>query len=298
MPTPRATLVTPLFNKVDYTQACMTAVSENTGMDDYQVVLIDNGSTDGTGRFLDCLEGDVDIIRNEVNLGFAVASNQGAALARSEVIVFLNNDTEPFPGWLDPLLRVLEERPEVAAVGSRLLFPDGLIQHAGVAIVEELMTTEGRVSHHRFGGVHAHYRLAADDPHVLVPRDWQAVTGACMAVRRDAFEAVGGFDEGYWNGNEDVDLCFAFGARGQRVAYEPSSVLIHHESVSGPERFSKVPQNEDRLRDKWLERVVPDFIVDERGLRPHPARASREARRSWRRDTTRRLQVQRAATAS
>jgi GT2 family glycosyltransferase len=297
MPTPRATIVTPLFNKVDYTKACMTAVSENTGIDDYQVVLIDNGSTDGTGQFLDCLEGDVDIVRNARNLGFAVASNQGAALARSEVIVFLNNDTEPFPGWLEPLLRVLDERPEVAAVGSRLLFPDGLIQHAGVAIVEDLTTTEEQVLRHGFGGVHAYYRLVADHPDVLVPRDWQAVTGACMAVRRDAFEAVGGFDEGYWNGNEDVDLCFAFGTRRQRVAYEPRSVLIHHESVSGPERFSKVSQNEDRLRDKWLGRIVPDFIVDDKGLRPHPARASREERRSWRRDVTRRLQAQRAVSA-
>jgi GT2 family glycosyltransferase len=285
MSPPRATLVTPLFNKVEFTQACLTAVSANTETDDYQVVLVDNGSSDGTGDFLDLLEGDVDVVRNERNRGFAVASNQGAALARSDVIVFLNNDTEPFAGWLEPLLRVLEERPEVAAVGSRLLFPDGLIQHAGVAIVEEV-TPQRQV----FGGVHAYYRMPAEHPEVMVPRDWQAVTGACMAVRRDLFEAVGGFDEAYWNGNEDVDLCFELGSRGHRVAYEPTSVLIHHESVSGPERFSKVPENERRLMDKWLGRVVPDLIVDENGPRNHPARVSRDARRSWRRDVSKRLQ--------
>lgn len=275
MNAPRATIVTPLFNKVEYTQACMSAVSANTGIDDYQVVIVDNGSTDGTGDFLDLLEGDVDIVRNRTNRGFAIGSNQGASLAKSDVLVFLNNDTEPFPGWLEALLRVLDERPEVAVVGSRLLFPDGLIQHAGVA------TLESRLDRHTLGGIHAYYRRPADDPQVLAPRDWQAVTGACMAVRREVFESVGGFDEAYWNGNEDVDLCFAIGAKGHRIAYEPSSVLVHHESVSGPERFSKVPENEQLLKEKWLGRIVPDLLADEAGIRPHPARASRDTRRAW-----------------
>lgn len=286
MSPPRATLVTPLFNKVAYTQACLSAVSTNTGIDDYQVVIVDNASTDGTGDFLDLLEGDVDVVRNERNLGFAVASNQGAALARADVIVFLNNDTEPFEGWLETLLRVLDERPEVAAVGSRLLFPDGLIQHAGV------VTIETRRDRHLLNGIHAYYRMPADHPEAMIARDRSAVTGACMAVRRSAFEAVGGFDEGYWNGNEDVDLCLALGQAGHRIAYEPSSLLIHHESVSGPERFSKLPENEQRLKDKWLGRVVPDLLGDEQGVRPHPARVSREARRAWRQDLRRAAVVQ------
>lgn len=281
MSSPRATLVTPLYNKVEYTAACLTAVSANTGIDDYEVVLVDNGSTDGTDSLLRQLEGDVRIIRNQRNLGFAVASNQGAAVASADVIVFLNNDTEPLPGWLEPLLRVLDERPEVAAVGSRLLYPNGSVQHAGVAIVENTVTGE------LLGGIHVHHGAAADDPRVLVPHDWQAVTGACMAVRRDVFERLGAFDEGYWNGNEDVDLCFAIAQAGSVVAYEPASLLVHHESVSGPERFSKVGQNIQRLQEKWLGAVVPDIYIDAHGARPHPARESREARRRWQQDLRR-----------
>lgn len=291
MSPPQVTVVTPLFDKVEYTQACLSAVSRNTGIDDYQVVIVDNGSTDGTGELLDLLEGDVDIVRNERNLGFAVASNQGAALARADVIVFLNNDTEPFEGWLETLLRVLDERPEVAAVGSRLLFPDGLIQHAGV------VTIETRRDRHLLNGIHAYYRMPADHPAAMIARDRSVITGACMAVRRAAFEAVGGFDEGYWNGNEDVDLCLALGQAGHRIAYEPSSVLIHHESVSGPERFSRVAENEERLTAKWLGRVVPDLLADEQGVRPHPARVSREARRAWRQDLRRAAAVKRPVRA-
>jgi len=274
---PRATIIIPLFDKAEYTAACLVALSEHTPPEDYEVVLVDNGSTDTTAQLLAALEGDVRVVRNAVNRGFAVACNQGAALARAEVVVFLNNDTEPRAGWLEALLRVLDERAEVGAVGSRLLFPDGRVQHAGVRIVED------RVHGQPLAGDHVHYLADADDPSVRTPADHQAVTGACLAVRRELFRLVGGFDEGYWNGNEDVDLCFALAAAGHVIAYAPDSVLVHHESVSGPERFAKVGENVLRLADKWRGRVVPDLLRDELGLRPHPARASRAARRSWQR---------------
>lgn len=276
---PRASIVIPTFHQVAYTTACLVALAENTG-DDYEVIIVDNASSDGTEELLQRLDGDVVIIRNPVNRGFAVACNQGAAAAQADVVVFLNNDTEPGPGWLEPLLAVLDARPEVGAVGSRLLFPDGLVQHAGVVVVED-----GRPGGEPLGAVHALYRRPADDPEVCLPRDVQVVTGACLAVRREVFHDVGGFDEGYWNGNEDVDLCFAIGAAGHTVAYEPASVLVHHESVSGPERFVRAAENVERLKRKWWGRVVPDVLSDEHGVRPHPARASRAARRSWQRRT-------------
>lgn len=277
MSRPRVSIVIPVFDKVEYTTACLLALSEHTPPEDFEVVLVDNGSTDGTAQLLATLEGDVRVVRNEVNRGFAVACNQGAAVAGAPVVVFLNNDTEPRSGWLEALLRVLDERPQVGVVGSRLLFPDGRVQHAGVLLVEDL------VHGYPLGGEHVHALAAGDDPRVLVPTDFQAVTAACMAVRRDLFEHVGGFDEGYWNGNEDVDLCLAVGAAGHLVAYEPASVLVHHESVSGPERFTGLVGNVLRLSDKWGSRVVPDALRDENGLHPHPARASRAHRRAWQR---------------
>ena len=263
---PKASLVIPLFNKVGFTERCLESIAANTPDDLYEVVIVDNGSTDGTGALLDALEGDVTIIRNPENRGFAKACNQGAEAATGDHIVFVNNDTEASPGWLEPLLAVLDDEPDVAAVGAKLLFPDGTLQHAGIFVLEGART--GQVT-----PTHAWYRGPADLPAANWRSDVQVVTGAVMAVRRQPFWAAGGFDEGYWNGYEDVDLCYRFGADGWRVVYEPASCLVHHESVSGPERFSKVNANVERLSRRWDHVIIPDLLELSNGTaRPHPRR--------------------------
>ena len=266
----RCTIVIPLFNKVEYTERCLEHIVRNTPDDLYEVVLVDNGSADATGDLLAMLDGDVTIIRNPENLGFSRACNQGAAAARTELILFLNNDTEPQPGWLEPMLQVVQREPGVGVVGSRLLFPDGTLQHAGVFVVEDYT---GAVP---FYAVHRFYQEPPDLPQANVCEDLQVVTGASMLVRRSAFYAAGGFDEGYWNGSEDVDLCFKIRELGWRVVYEPASLLIHHESVSGPERFRKADENIARLVKKWAGRVVPDVLVDIDGrVKAHPLATAR-----------------------
>jgi GT2 family glycosyltransferase len=260
----RVSIVIPLFNKVDYTAACLDALARNTPDGLYEVVLVDNGSTDDTPVLLDALEGDVQIIRNERNLGFAVASNQGAAAAEGQDIVFLNNDTVAHPGWLEPLLAVLDADDRVGAVGSRLLYPDGTIQHGGVVTFEH----EGGAS---IAAVHDHHRQPSGHPPALRRRMLDVVTGACLLVRREAFEQAGSFDEGYWNGNEDVDLCLTLRAAGWRIVYEPASVLVHHESVSGPERFRLLDQNIERLQQRWAGRYLPPLLITDTGVvRSHP----------------------------
>ncbi|HET9732182.1 MAG TPA: glycosyltransferase family 2 protein [Acidimicrobiales bacterium] len=244
-------IIIPLYNKAEYTEACLVALAAVTQPGTYELVLVDNGSTDGTGALLGTLGPDSRIIRNPTNLGFAKACNQGAAVATGRHLVFLNNDTEPHPGWLEPLVQILDSEPDVGIVGAKLLFPDGLVQHAGVWMV----TNERWDS---LDGYHRLYRTVPDDPLVNERADLPAVTGACMAVRREAFTAAGGFDEAYWNGNEDVELCLRARAAGYRVVYDPRSTLTHHESVSGPERFSKVEENRKLLADRWLAGIVPD----------------------------------------
>ena len=254
MTRPVASVIIPLFNNVSLTEACLRAVIDATPDHLYDVVLVDNGSTDGTGALLDALDGDVTIIRNRKNLGFAAACNQGADVAKGEYLVFLNNDTEPQPGWLEPLVGTADAHPQAGAVGSKLLFPDGLLQHAGVIIVDDQVRAvlEGR---------HRWYRMAADHPEANVAGAVQAVTAASMLVRAGAFAQVGGFDEGYWNGNEDVDLCLKLAAAGWSVLYQPASCVVHHESVSGPERWTKVNENVARLRQRWYGRVTPDVVL-------------------------------------
>ncbi|MBM3268966.1 MAG: glycosyltransferase [Candidatus Sericytochromatia bacterium] len=238
-------IVIPCWNRVDMTQRCLEALAANTPEDlDYEVVLIDNGSTDGTAEFLADLDGDCRVIRNDENLGFARACNQGAEAARGEVLVFLNNDTMPRPGWLEALLAALGDVPRTAIAGAKLIFPDGRIQHAGVTLGLEACPF--------------HWLYKAEDSAIVnQERDFQAVTAACMAISRERFEELGGFDEGFANGYEDVDLCLKARARGYRVRYTPSSVVLHEEGASFGRKEAET-RNWERLKERWAAKLLPD----------------------------------------
>ena len=265
MPPHDASIIIPCFNKVELTLQCLVSLAACTPLDRYEVVLVDNASSDATPELCAELEGDVVIIRNEENLGFSRACNQGAAAASGRHLLFLNNDTEALAGWFDPLVRVLDHEPDVGAVGCKLLYPDGTIQHAGVAFGE----VEGGPA---LVGFHRWHQSPADTPGANRRCDMQAVTAACVLIRREAFDAAGGFDEGYWNGYEDVDLCLRLRDMGWRIVYEPRAQLIHYESQSGPERFSRIDENTARLIERWAGRVVPDMFFGSNGIvRPHHA---------------------------
>ncbi|GAB4233504.1 MAG: hypothetical protein OHK0028_09330 [Deltaproteobacteria bacterium] len=253
-----ASIVIPLFNKVEYTRKCVESLSRTVdSAGPVEIVLVDNGSTDGTREFLDSLGGDVVIVRNAENLGFAVACNQGARVSRGRNIVFLNNDTVPQPGWLEALFAASKE--EGADIcGARLVYPDGRIQHAGVAF-----NAEG-VGYHIFNG------LPKDHPAVTKRRCFQAVTAACMLVRRELLDELGGFDEGYRNGFEDVDFCLRAGGKGHRILYVPECVVVHHEETSEG-RKAHDRENLERFLARWKGKVLPDDerFYGEEGFRKH-----------------------------
>ncbi|WHZ14751.1 MAG: Glycosyltransferase [Nitrospira sp.] len=232
-------IIIPVWNNLDLTKQCLTALAENTDGVTYEVVVVDNGSTDGVQDFLRTLGGDVQVIRNQENLGFAEACNQGARAARGEFLVFLNNDTIPLKGWLSALVEEVRMHPHVAVVGSKLLYEDGTIQHAGVAFSREW-----------FMPYHIYRGMNAQAPCVSRRREFQCVTAACMLVRRDAFQQAGGFDEGYRNGFEDVDLCLKIREQKRTIVYQPQSVLYHLESRT-PGRKIHEDDNGRRLRDRW-----------------------------------------------
>lgn len=236
---PRVSLVMPLFNKAEYTEKCLYALAENTGDDpDYEVIIIDNASTDWTQYLLLAFEGDVDIVRNEENVGFARANNQGARRARGEYLLFLNNDTEPCSGWLEHMVRLADSDETIGIVGSKLLYPQNeTVQHAGIEMMDGMPD-------------HIYRGVPSDDPRVCSTRDLDMVTGACLLVRRTLFEALGGFDEAYLNGVEDVDLCLQARAEGYRVVYCAESVVYHHEGTSEG-RFDHVRENLQRFFTKW-----------------------------------------------
>ncbi len=252
-------VIIPVFNQSSLTERCLETLYANTDSEiPFEVVVIDNGSGSDTAHLLQAASRRYprfQVLRNERNQGFARACNQGAQAAASANLLFLNNDTEPQPDWLKPLFDILQEDPMVAAVGSRLLYPDGTIQFAGALLLnnQHLQLPVSPLLLDRGG--------PQDLPRANLLRSASIVTGASMLVRRKCFDAVAGFDQGYWNGYEDVDLCIKFQHEGWQIVYQPASVLIHHESKSGPERFAREKENLKRLTDRWHGKVRLDALL-------------------------------------
>ncbi|HBV97887.1 MAG TPA: hypothetical protein DEF36_12690 [Desulfotomaculum sp.] len=244
-----ASIVIPVFNRAEYTRNCIASL-QNTLPDGTEVIIVDNGSTDETGPYLSTLPPGFRVITNRVNTGFARACNQGARLAQSRYLVFLNNDTLALPNWLEEMVITAEKDHSIAVVGSRLLYPNGTLQHAGIIMAQSRQDP--------LIALHAFYKMPGDLPEANVPRDYQAVTGACMLVKREIFFEVGGFGEEYINGYEDVDLCLKVRQTGRRVVYCPTSVLYHYESVSEG-RHSHIRHNSALLHKHWLGRIQPEY---------------------------------------
>jgi GT2 family glycosyltransferase/ubiquinone/menaquinone biosynthesis C-methylase UbiE len=214
---------------------------------DVEVVIVDDGSTDGTQEFLAAAKG-VRVVRHAQSSGFATASNDGVAAASGEYVVFLNNDTFGKEGWLDALLSYADADEQTTVVGARLLYQNDTIQHAGVVFGADLLPR------------HVYRGFPAAHPAVSKPRRFQAVTAACMLVRRSAFEEVDGFDTAFVNGFEDVDLCLRLAQHGGEIHYCPDSVLVHLEAATRREHADHFRRNAERLLERWGNRIRRDDL--------------------------------------
>lgn len=256
-------IIIPSYNNAAHIRRCLDSIYRNSPADmPFEVVVVDNASNQETRDYLAGAARtypNFHVVGNAVNLGFARACNQGSRAARGKHLLFLNNDTEVQPGWLPPLVAVMDADAKVGAVGAKLLFPNGTVQHAGVIIVNNQMSDVPLTA------THICLRGRADDPQANERRACQAVTAACILIRRTAFVQVGGFDEGFWNGFEDVDLNFKLGDHGWLRIYEPRCVVIHHEMQGGPERTVRFTQNLQRLSDRWVGKIVVDVIFTPQG---------------------------------
>jgi GT2 family glycosyltransferase len=206
---------------------CVRSIRSLTTYDNYEIIIVDNGSVqDETKRLFADLSADpaIRILRRPEPFNFSRLNNAAAREATGTILGLVNNDIEVTDGaWLSEMV-ALAARPETGCVGAKLLYPDGRIQHAGVVIA--------------LGGVAGHaYRMApADEPGYLgrlrAVHEVSAVTAACLMVRREVFEAVGGLDEGLTVAFNDVDFCLKVRAAGYRNLLTPFATLVHHESVS------------------------------------------------------------------
>lgn len=225
---PSVEIVICFRDRPDLLDRCVRSLFEHTRYDRFRLTLVDNGSEAiETAELLRGLVGDarIRLIRDPGPFNFAALNNRAVARSEADVFLFLNNDTEVLDGdWLTVLLEHAL-RPEVGAVAPMLLYPNGAVQHAGAAI-----GLHGYAGH-PFAGLRPDtptpFGRAADGT-----RNWLAVTAACMAVERAKFGEVGGFDERFVVGGNDVDLCLRLTAAGYRSLCVPETTLLHDESLS------------------------------------------------------------------
>lgn len=243
-PAPILSIVIPVHGKIEYTLACLRSIVTYPPTDPFEVIVVDDASPDNTATVLAEVAG-VRLHRNEANLGFVGSCNAGAAIARGSYLLFLNNDTQVTPGWTEALLRCFERHRDAGIAGSQLVYPDGRLQEAGAWVFSDASAWNiGRFSPRK-------------DPSFRYARTVDYVSGASLAIPRDLFQSLGGFDMRYAPGYyEDTDLAFAVRAAGRSVWYVPDSVVIHAEGVSsaglfetGMKRFQSI--NRTKFADKW-----------------------------------------------
>lgn len=252
---PECSIVIPVFNRASVTRACVNhLLTQTPDTTDAEIIVVDDGSRDLTARMLASYGDRIRVVTHQGNTGFATTCNDGAMVASGEFLVLLNNDTIPQRGWLDALVAYARQHPKVGIVGSKLLFPNDTVQHAGVVFASNGFP------------IHLYYGFPGDHPAVNKARRFRAVTGACLLVRRALFEHLGGFDPVFHNVYEDVDLCLRAGEYGCEVHYCPESVLYHLQSVTR----AVTDEPRDPLRDnakslgyyklRWADRVQPDEL--------------------------------------
>ncbi len=248
----------------------------------YELIVVDNASEDGTGVYLASLDyPHLKVIRNEENKSFGEFNNQGQKIATREYILYLNDDVEVFPGWIEPLVEVLDANPKVGAVGSRLLYPDGRVQHDGKMFRASDLTPY----HVNMGG----QPVSAEG---LIEVD--ALTAACLMVRRE----LAGYSEDYKRGYyEDTDLCMRIKEKGYALVLHRGSVLIHYHGMTMGRNQTATEEAQKRNRDIFLQRwsaKLPDIVylaseteMEGKEIRCRPVFAPGQLAAQW--PTSRRL---------
>ncbi|GAB0120166.1 glycosyltransferase family 2 protein [Acidisoma sp. 7E03] len=255
---PRVSVIIPTRDKADLLTRSVLGVLFRTNYQNLEVIIVDNDSVDtATFGLFRLLENDsrVRIIHVPGTFNYSAMNNKAAREATGDILLLLNNDIDVIePGWLTELVSHAV-RPDVGAVGAKLLYADGLVQHAGVVL--------GVGEHNAGPGVAGHFGLAAepDDPGYLgqfaVTREVSAVTGACLALRREIYDAVGGLNEEQLPISfNDVDFCLRIRAKGFRIIWTPFARLYHLESATrglaeNPERIAQSAREADYMRHQW-----------------------------------------------
>lgn len=243
---PMVSIVIAVHNHLDYTYNCLQSILLNTDDVKYEIILINDCSSDNTAKFMNNISNLI-YLENDENLGFLKSCNKAAKCARGEYICLLNNDTQVTPTWLLNLVSIFNTDTGTGLVGAKLIYPYGLLQEAG-GIVNYL----GQPANY---GKYNDPKL--DKFNYLRQADY--CSGACILVLKKDFEQLGGFDENFAPAYyEDTDLCFAIRYQlNKKVYYQPQSEIIHYEGISSgkimvPGSIKEYQRiNADKFTTKW-----------------------------------------------
>jgi GT2 family glycosyltransferase len=243
MTDPLISFVVPLFNHVEHSRRMLATMLNSLPSDlRFEILFADDESTDETREWiLNLADPRIKYIFNEKNLGYAKTNNRAAKLAKGRYLGLLNNDLLFEPGWLEPMMAVIDAPLLNAGIVGNLQYrvADKALDHAGV-----MLMPCGKFEHIN----------TAPDIHTL-PIPVYAVTGACMLMRRADFELAGGFDEAFINGCEDIDLCLNIRHLGKQIYVAPNSQILHHVSLSRSRTSLQNEKNSQYLYTKWRKEI-------------------------------------------
>ena len=257
-PAPMVSLIIPTRDRVDLLRMCIDSILQRSTYPDYEILVVDNGSVEvQTLEYFASLadEPRVRVLPYPGEFNYSAINNHAARQARGQVLGLVNNDIEVItPGWMEEMV-AHAMRPEVGAVGAMLYYPDDTIQHAGVLI--GVGGVAAHIGSRMVRGAHGYFgRLT------LVQR-LSAVTAACLLVRREVFEEVGGLDEGLKVAFNDVDFCLRLDQRGYRNIWTPHAELYHHESASrgledNPVKLARFHSEVEFMQRRWGRALTRD----------------------------------------
>jgi glycosyltransferase involved in cell wall biosynthesis len=231
-----------------FAEQCVDSIRRLTTYPSYEIILVDNGDlAPSLESELIALGARLVTFTGPFNLALKI--NLGVGESRGRYLVLLNDDTQVIsPGWLESMLEYAA-RPEIGAVGAKLYFPDGRLQHVGVVLLD------GNPSHPWYAAPEHHEGYFRS---TVFPRNFLAVTGACLMTRREVFDRAGGFDPLFPLNYNDVDFCLRVQERDLRVVWTPYAKLYHHEAVSKEGGATVRPEELERFKDRWAARYRVD----------------------------------------
>lgn len=232
------------YNSLGYIAECIGSIYKYPPKDDYEVIIVDNASTDGTVKFIQEKYPSIHLITNSMNRGFAAANNQGIDASDSEFILLINADCEVYKHSIDRLIDYLGDNPRTAIAGPRIFNSDGSIQYSCRTFPSFFGAAVHTLLAHIYPNnpVTRKYKLIDVNRDQPFSVDW--VSGSCMMIKREALDSSGPFDENYFMYVEDIDLCYRMWQNGWEIHYMPYAEVLHH--VAGSSRKKKSREKKSR----------------------------------------------------